>query len=127
MKEYYYYWERRTYNALVKMVLRGLLSFKYLLQQPAIKQTPLFEIKSEYEPPHYSTNPGMTEVESFLTKIRSSIIDAAKEFWRWRDGTCLFCEEQKGMNDELTQNYTFKEPVNENPVILRVFYQIAEI
>lgn len=69
----------------------------------------------------------MTEVESFLTKIRSSIIDAAKEFWRWRDGTCLFCEESKGMNEELIQNYTFKEPVNENPIILRVFYQIAEI
>jgi len=32
MKEYYYYWERRVYNAIVKMVLRGLLSFKHLIQ-----------------------------------------------------------------------------------------------
>jgi dynein heavy chain len=31
MKEYYYYWERRIYNALVKMVLRGLLSYKNLI------------------------------------------------------------------------------------------------
>ncbi len=23
MKEYYYYWERRTYNALIKMILRA--------------------------------------------------------------------------------------------------------
>jgi len=31
MKEYYYYWERRIYNALVKMVLRGIIQFKYLI------------------------------------------------------------------------------------------------
>jgi len=32
MKEYYYYWERRIYNALVKMILRALLTFKNLIQ-----------------------------------------------------------------------------------------------
>ena len=31
MKEYYYYWERRVYNAIVKMVLRALISFKNLI------------------------------------------------------------------------------------------------
>jgi dynein heavy chain len=33
MKEYYYYWERRVYNALVKMIMRALISFKNLLMQ----------------------------------------------------------------------------------------------
>jgi dynein heavy chain len=32
MKDYYYYWERRVYNALVKMILRALLTFKNLIQ-----------------------------------------------------------------------------------------------
>lgn len=31
MKDYYYYWERRVYNALVKMILRALLTFKNLI------------------------------------------------------------------------------------------------
>jgi len=31
MKQYYYYWERRIYNAVVKMVMRGLLSYKNLI------------------------------------------------------------------------------------------------
>jgi len=31
MKEYYYYWERRVYNALIKMVLRALLTYKNLI------------------------------------------------------------------------------------------------
>ena len=31
MKDYYYYWERRIYNALLKMTIRALLSFKALV------------------------------------------------------------------------------------------------
>jgi dynein heavy chain len=42
MKEYYYYWERRVYNALVKMILRALLTYKNLIQQPSQKTVPLF-------------------------------------------------------------------------------------
>lgn len=37
MRDYYYYWERRVYNALVKMILRALLTFKNLIQQPSSK------------------------------------------------------------------------------------------
>ncbi len=31
MKEYYYYWEGRIFNALVKMILKALISFKNLI------------------------------------------------------------------------------------------------
>lgn len=32
MKEYYYYWEGRIFNALLKMILKALISFKNLIQ-----------------------------------------------------------------------------------------------
>jgi len=35
MKYYYHYWETRIYNALVKMFIRGLLTFKGLINRPA--------------------------------------------------------------------------------------------
>ena len=57
MKEYYYYWERRVYNAIVKMVLRALISFKNLIQQPSSKTTPLFQINAEYDHPNLNTHP----------------------------------------------------------------------
>jgi len=31
MKEYYYYWEGRIFNALIKMILKALISFKNLI------------------------------------------------------------------------------------------------
>ena len=33
MRNYYYYWERRVYNALVKMIVKALLSFKALVKR----------------------------------------------------------------------------------------------
>jgi dynein heavy chain, axonemal len=120
MKEYYYYWERRIYNALVKMILRALLSFKNLLQQPTVKQTPLFYITAEYDHPYLNTHPGLPEVEQILKKLQTNILESSKNFWRWIDGTCIFCPTSKGPNDEPVQKHTFHEPVNENPIITQV-------
>jgi hypothetical protein len=33
--------------------------------------------------------------------------ETAKSFWRWKDGTCIFCETSKGPNDEPIQRHTF--------------------
>jgi len=77
MKEYYYYWERRIYNALIKMVLRGLLSFKNLIKSPS-KQLPLFQITEEYDHPNLNAHPPTTEIESIIKKIVSNILDSSK-------------------------------------------------
>lgn len=60
MKEYYYYWERRIYNALFKMILRALISFKGLICQPTTpngKCYPLFQIRANYENSDFTTTP----------------------------------------------------------------------
>lgn len=66
MKEYYYYWERRIYNALVKMILRALLSLKNLMD-PKIdslnqdKVPALFYVKADYNYPDVNIVPQRTE------------------------------------------------------------------
>ena len=51
MKLYYIYWERKIYNALVKMVIRGLLTFKALISPPGHQAYPLFKVSTEF---HYN-------------------------------------------------------------------------
>lgn len=102
MKEYYYYWERRIYNALFKMILRALISFKALVYQPVSpsgKCYPLFQIKANYEHPYFTTNPTYNELYDILNNIPNNIIASTKNFWRWMDGTCDFCKPGKGPND----------------------------
>lgn len=90
MKEYYYYWERRVYNALVKMIMRALIAFKNLLMQPASKSIPLFQINAEFDPPKIiSSHPSMLDVNQYLKRIQEgNIIERAKSFARWMDGHC---------------------------------------
>lgn len=127
MKHYYYYWERRIYNAIVKMVLRGLLSYKNLIQQPMAKMIPLFQINAEYDNPNLNTHPPVPEMQAILKKIKSNVIESARQFWRWKDGYCTFCEQVKGQNDELVQRHTFYDAVNDNPVIVEVSFMLSMI
>ena len=110
MKEYYYYWERRVYNALFKMILRALVSFKGLICQPAIqngKCYPLFQIRANYEHPDFTTNPSTNELYDILNIIPNNIMASTKSFWRWMDGYCTFSPTSKGPNDEIIQKHTF--------------------
>ena len=100
MIEYYYYWERRVYNALIKMVLRGIIKFKYLIQHPNSKQTPLFLISAEYEYPRVNFYPNWTETSDYVMKICKNMMNGCSLFWRWKDSTCIFCDTVKGNNDE---------------------------
>ena len=53
---------------------------------------------------HY---PPFIEVENYLKKLRSNILETGRLFWRWKDGTCIFCEPGKGPNDEPIQKHTY--------------------
>ena len=103
MKDYYYYWERRIYNALLKMTIRALLSFKSLVEQPIMSNSdkfyPLFQIKAQYEHPYFTTNPSYNDMLHTLLNIPNNIISMTKFFWKWMDGSCEFCKPGKGPND----------------------------
>jgi len=128
MREYYYYWERRVYNALVKMILRALLSFKNLIAQQNVKQQiPLFQITAEYNHPFLNLQPPITEVEMILRKLLNNILHTSDLFWRWKDGTCIFCPTSKGPNDEPIQKHNFTQEVIDNPVITQVSFIIGDL
>jgi dynein heavy chain, axonemal len=128
MKEYYYYWERRIYNALFKMILRALISFKALVYQPVApsgKCYPLFQIKANYEHPYFTTNPTYNELYDILNNIPNNIIASTKNFWRWMDGTCEFCRPGKGPNDEVLQKHTFHTDIEQNNIIIKVKFLLG--
>jgi len=65
------------------------------------KMIPLFQINAEYDNPNLNTHPPVPEMQAVLKKIKSNVIESARQFWRWKDGYCTFCDQVKGQNDEL--------------------------
>jgi dynein heavy chain len=133
MRLYYYYWERRVYNALIKMTIRALLTYKALLnrrkrnsQVPAI---PLFKVAAEFTNNSVVTNPIGAEISSTLDNLKNSIINASSRFPRWKDGTCICVDIQnteKGLDRAITK-YTFAEEISTNIVVLDISAEIKQI
>lgn len=93
MKEYYYYWERRIFNALTTMIVRALATIKVLFYRRE-KRPPLFRIQAEYNQPDLNFIPSKDEVMSQLEKFSKNVLEAAKQFGRWKDGHCQLCKER---------------------------------
>lgn len=59
--------------------------------------------------------------------MNTNILGSSDKFWRWKDGTCIFCETSKGPNDEPIQKHTFFDDISISPIITRVSYNISLI
>jgi dynein heavy chain len=133
MRLYYYYWERRVYNALVKMIVRALLTYKALLSRRKRNSTvpaiPLFKVVAEFTNNLVLTNPNQAEISSSLENLKNSIINIAARFPRWKDGTCICVElnnAEKGL-DRGSIKYTFAEEISTNLVVGDISAEIKQI
>jgi len=130
MKEYYYYWERRVYNALTKMILRALITLKCYLTRPPYKNMGLFKIVAEYDPPNVNPIPRMVEIDGIQSRIYINIREVGRLFPRWKDGTCIFPEPRTNPNTEeksYHDSHTFNRDIQENPAIKELVFQIGQI
>lgn len=88
MRQYYYYWERRIFNAITKMIIRALAANKALW-----RGKPLIKMSATYNYPEMSYHPTVEELKTQLDKFVSNILHSAKKFGRWLDGYCKIFEE----------------------------------
>ena len=130
MKEYYYYWERKVYNALVKMIVRALLTYKWLLKKPPTPTSALFKIRAEFHPPNITTSPLTTEVIKILPIVRNNFLEASKQFPRWMDSHCKVYKPNEGARqtgDEEVYIHTFFPEISKNPVIKSMLLDLGRI
>ena len=131
MRYYYYYWERRVYNSLVKMIVKALLTYKALLKRPRkpnIPSIPLFKVTVEFINLSVTTSPNEAEIKNALETLKNTIIEASSKFPRWRDGTCICVQKQNSekLMEKSSNQYTFAEEINKNQVIKDISAEISE-
>ena len=101
LAEFYRYWERRFYNAITHMILSSMATFEALLNavSPPVgsgvapyKRAPLCRVKASYAAPDFILSPDLNYITKFLRRAVHNLINSAKSFTRWMDGTCLEVE-----------------------------------
>jgi len=123
MRQYYYYWERRIFNAITKMIIRAMAANKALW-----RGKPLIKMNATYNYPEMSYHPTVEELKTQLDKFSSNILQSAKKFGRWLDGYCKIFEEQIDKDTgEKSIRYTFYDELNQNPVICNLQMEIQTL
>ena len=124
MQMYYYYWERKIFNAINKMIIRALATNKALL---GMNGKPLIQMQASYNFDNsMSYHPTTEELRTQLDKFNRNILESAKRFGRWWDGFCkVFEEDIDKETSEKTIKYTFFDDINHNPVITKLNLELV--
>ena len=128
MRMYYFYWERRIYNALIEMITRGLLTFKSLINRKGSRPIPLFRVSTEFQYMKVITVPHINEIRVTMNNLVKRIKDVAGGFPRWREGTCMaldISDEHLRSND--LARMTFLKDVNDNRVVMLISMEMSEL
>ena len=128
MRMYYFYWERRVYNALIEMITRGLLTFKSLINRKGSRPIPLFRVSTEFQYMKVITVPHINEIRVTMNNLVKKIKDVAGGFPRWREGTCktLDISDEHLRSNDLAR-MTFLKDVNDNRVIMLISMEMSEL
>lgn len=128
MRMYYFYWERRVYNALIEMITRGLLTFKSLINRKGSRPIPLFRVSTEFQYMKVITVPHINEIRVTMNNLVKKIKDVAGGFPRWREGTCkaLDISDENLRSNDLAR-MTFLKDVNDNRVIMLISMEMSEL
>ena len=128
MRMYYFYWERRVYNALIEMITRGLLTFKSLINRKRSRPIPLFKVSTEFQYMKVITVPHINEIRVTMNNLVKTIKDVAGGFPRWTEGTCkaLDISDENLRSNDLAR-MTFLKDVNDNRVIMLISMEMSEL
>jgi dynein heavy chain len=100
LAEFYRYWERRFYNALVRMTVQSMTALQGLLDfarapgggsAPEATRAPLVRCAAFFQPvPEVSFSPDRNFLTAgYIKKFHEALLYSGAKFTRWMDGTCL--------------------------------------
>jgi dynein heavy chain, axonemal len=125
MENYYKYWERKIFNALISMTVRALATNKVIWERkpPIIRQT------CKYSPPQdFLYNPSTEDMQTQLQKFTNNILDASLSFGRWYKGYCEIVPIKLGdENSDKQFDYSYYEDLCRHGVITSMVREITDM
>ena len=111
LAQYYGYWEGRVFDALNKMVLRGMTTLLSMLTEGA---KPLFRISANLVHPEIVLQPPVNEVTKVMGRIVRNLIECSRPFIRWMRGTCIETPKQHVAGED------------EEPIVFSFFWDVSQ-
>uniref|UniRef100_A0A2C9JWZ0 AAA+ ATPase domain-containing protein n=1 Tax=Biomphalaria glabrata TaxID=6526 RepID=A0A2C9JWZ0_BIOGL len=120
MARYYAFWERRVYEALMKMIINNLVKFSMDIKT----SSPLFEVESLLAPPDVVLHPQANEVYKLTLQCVRDCVEGSKLFVRWLNGSCLECSPQKVEGEDELFVFSFFTDLAMNQEIIELIQKV---
>ncbi|XP_052801261.1 dynein axonemal heavy chain 10-like isoform X3 [Mya arenaria] len=110
LHQYYAHWEKKTYNALLKLIMNNLRRFEGALRT----ERPLFQVETLLAAPDVVLHPQANEVYKLTLQSVRDCVEGTKLFVRWMNGTCIECVPQKVEGEDELYQFTFFQDISVN-------------
>ncbi|GAB1598225.1 dynein axonemal heavy chain 10 isoform X2 [Argonauta hians] len=113
---YYRYWEKRVFEAILKLLINNLRYFNSLV----VSSKCLFHIEVLLAAPEVIMYPTANDIFNMTMQTCRDIVEGSKKFIRWMNGTVLFCPPVTISADNEPYIFSFYRDVYGNPNILEI-------
>ncbi|KFG44621.1 dynein heavy chain family protein, partial [Toxoplasma gondii GAB2-2007-GAL-DOM2] len=121
MAEYYNYWERRIFNAISTMLIRGTSSLRALfsLNHTGSRLPPLITVSADFNQAEVVVHGSTQAIFKIISRLMQNILYSATRFVRWMNGTCKCVPSQLGQEEELqVPPFTFYSEISRIPALI---------
>ncbi|GAB0094127.1 Dynein heavy chain [Sergentomyia squamirostris] len=137
MCEYYEFWQREIFRALVKFTQNNLNQFVGVLHDE-----PIFQVDATLSITEIILRPTAKEIYNIVLHSANDFLNRTKTFTRWMPGTCIPCSPPVGAKAEHSaaggncvgdlqkasvQSVSFFEDIIQNPAVAESIRQIENI
>ncbi|KAK9825454.1 hypothetical protein WJX81_002895 [Elliptochloris bilobata] len=132
---YYAHWERVVFRAVNTLALNALHALVKQLSTPGSEAAdsssqhaahPLFKVSLHLNAPEVVVHPSANEIKKALARTARSLVECAKSFKRWMDGTCIETPDLPGpTEDDEPFVHSFYDDVSQNPQIVRAMLAVT--
>ena len=125
MKAYFFYWEKRIFNAITKMIVRALAANKTIWIRT--ERPSLIKMNVTFNNPDFTFHPNIDELRTTFEKFSRNILESTKSFGRWWHGFCrIFNERQNEETAETYIPYTYFDDVMQNKMVSQLNFEIVQ-
>jgi len=129
LAEFYRFWERKFFNAIVRCIVASILSFQALLNLvhttggafTGPPRPPLCRMKASLASPEVILSPDKNTFSKYLRRIMNQLLNSAKAFRRWMDGTCLEVETMVPAG-EAAPDFSFYEEIRKHQEVVGLIF-----
>ena len=124
LSSYYFFWEKRMYNAITRMIVQSMATFLGLIQ--SVEKSPLCQVKVTLNGKDVVVSPALGDIYKYLNKCVKNLPESSKMFYRWMRGTCLEAQPQIVNDDEEQYIFSFYQDISQNPYVVDVMVKLNQ-